>query len=205
MSGFHSYWFYEWFPHFQVRDRWILKGNSPLSPFLPCDLFFQQTLDNGRIGIASQALGIAQAALDCAVDYSEKRMAFGAPITKLQAIQVLMSGVLGAPMNIEIWKKCFWRGEKIDRSVWGSIFKSHFSKTVGFWEVRMGIGLQSAVWFLGLCYCLLGIEQRSNRSLFTCLERQFSTQIRQSKRWVILPLMNMDHSPLGSWAAPAPL
>lgn len=48
----------------------------------------QQTLDGGRIGIASQALGIAQAALDCAVDYAEKRMAFGSPITKLQAIQV---------------------------------------------------------------------------------------------------------------------
>uniref|UniRef100_A0A8C6Z1S0 Short-chain specific acyl-CoA dehydrogenase, mitochondrial n=2 Tax=Nothoprocta TaxID=8806 RepID=A0A8C6Z1S0_NOTPE len=46
-----------------------------------------QTLDGGRIGIASQALGIAQAALDCAVEYAEKRMAFGAPITKLQAVQ----------------------------------------------------------------------------------------------------------------------
>ena len=31
----------------------------------------------GRIGIASQALGIAQAALDCAVTYAENRSAFG--------------------------------------------------------------------------------------------------------------------------------
>ena len=46
------------------------------------------TLDAGRIGIASQALGIAQAALDCAVDYSKKRIAFGQPIAKLQSIQV---------------------------------------------------------------------------------------------------------------------
>ncbi|XP_015678520.2 short-chain specific acyl-CoA dehydrogenase, mitochondrial [Protobothrops mucrosquamatus] len=46
-----------------------------------------QTLDSGRVGIASQALGIAQAALDCAVDYAEKRLAFGHPITQLQAIQ----------------------------------------------------------------------------------------------------------------------
>lgn len=52
----------------------------------------QQTLDGGRIGIASQALGIAQAALDCAVDYAEKRMAFGSPITKLQAVQVQVRG-----------------------------------------------------------------------------------------------------------------
>lgn len=42
----------------------------------------------GRIGIASQALGIAQAALDCAVSYAENRSAFGAPLTKLQGIQV---------------------------------------------------------------------------------------------------------------------
>lgn len=48
----------------------------------------QQTLDSGRIGIASQALGIAQAALDCAADYAHKRTAFGSPIGKLQAIQV---------------------------------------------------------------------------------------------------------------------
>jgi len=49
----------------------------------------QQTLDSGRLGIAAQALGIAQAALDCAADYAHKRTAFGAPIGKLQAIQVI--------------------------------------------------------------------------------------------------------------------
>lgn len=45
------------------------------------------TLDAGRIGIASQALGIAQASLDVAVEYASKRMAFGKPIMKLQTIQ----------------------------------------------------------------------------------------------------------------------
>uniref|UniRef100_A0A0K8TFV8 Short-chain specific acyl-CoA dehydrogenase, mitochondrial n=1 Tax=Lygus hesperus TaxID=30085 RepID=A0A0K8TFV8_LYGHE len=45
------------------------------------------TLDAGRIGIASQALGIAQASLDCASEYAIKRNAFGAPIAKIQAIQ----------------------------------------------------------------------------------------------------------------------
>lgn len=51
----------------------------------------------GRIGIASQALGIAQASLDCAVKYAESRNAFGAPLTKLQNIQVgLEDGVSGA-------------------------------------------------------------------------------------------------------------
>jgi butyryl-CoA dehydrogenase len=45
------------------------------------------TLDGGRIGIAAQALGIAQAALDAAVGYAKERKAFGSPIANLQAIQ----------------------------------------------------------------------------------------------------------------------
>merc|ERR1719419_1243705 len=35
------------------------------------------TLDSGRIGVAGQALGIAQASIDCAIDYATKREAFG--------------------------------------------------------------------------------------------------------------------------------
>lgn len=65
-----------------------VDGCSAQTHFFVFPPSFQQTLDSGRIGIASQALGIAQAALDCAVDYAEKRVAFGSPITKLQAIQV---------------------------------------------------------------------------------------------------------------------
>ncbi|HJV45747.1 MAG TPA: acyl-CoA dehydrogenase [Bacillota bacterium] len=45
------------------------------------------TLDGGRNGIASQALGIAQGALDHAVAYSKERVQFGKPIAKQQAIQ----------------------------------------------------------------------------------------------------------------------
>ncbi|KAB7497902.1 putative acyl-CoA dehydrogenase YdbM [Armadillidium nasatum] len=45
------------------------------------------TLDSSRIGVAGQALGIAQAAFECAIDYAGKRQAFGAPILKMQTIQ----------------------------------------------------------------------------------------------------------------------
>lgn len=45
------------------------------------------TLDGGRIGIASQALGVAQAALDESVKYATEREQFGKPIAKFQAIQ----------------------------------------------------------------------------------------------------------------------
>jgi alkylation response protein AidB-like acyl-CoA dehydrogenase len=45
------------------------------------------TLDGGRIGIAAQAVGIAQAAYDVAREYAKERHAFGRPISDFQAIQ----------------------------------------------------------------------------------------------------------------------
>ena len=44
------------------------------------------TLDGGRIGIAAQALGIAQGAFEAAVEYSKERVQFGRPICQQQAI-----------------------------------------------------------------------------------------------------------------------
>ncbi|XP_076367286.1 activator-recruited cofactor subunit 42 isoform X2 [Tachypleus tridentatus] len=49
------------------------------------------SLDGGRIGIAGQALGIGQAALECAIDYATKREAFGSLIVKFQAIQMKLA------------------------------------------------------------------------------------------------------------------
>ncbi|HVZ38424.1 MAG TPA: acyl-CoA dehydrogenase [Candidatus Kapabacteria bacterium] len=46
-----------------------------------------ETLNGGRIGIAAQALGIAQGAYEAALAYSKERKAFGKPISDLQAIQ----------------------------------------------------------------------------------------------------------------------
>ena len=45
-----------------------------------------QTLDGGRIGIAAQALGIAESALDDAVAYSKERVQFGRPLCKFQNV-----------------------------------------------------------------------------------------------------------------------
>jgi alkylation response protein AidB-like acyl-CoA dehydrogenase len=44
-------------------------------------------LDSGRIGIASQSLGIAEAAYEASVEYARTRVAFGGPIGRLQIIQ----------------------------------------------------------------------------------------------------------------------
>jgi butyryl-CoA dehydrogenase len=49
------------------------------------------TLDGGRIGIASQAVGIAQGAFEAALKYSQERMAFGHPIARFQAIQFMLA------------------------------------------------------------------------------------------------------------------
>jgi butyryl-CoA dehydrogenase len=45
------------------------------------------TLDNGRIGVAAQALGIAQGALEAAIKYAKERQQFKKPIASQQTIQ----------------------------------------------------------------------------------------------------------------------
>jgi len=65
-----------------------------------------KTLDEGRIGIAGQALGIAQASLECAVDYAGKRIAFGKPINKLQSIQ---NKIADMALRLESARLLTWR------------------------------------------------------------------------------------------------
>ncbi|PKM97858.1 MAG: acyl-CoA dehydrogenase [Elusimicrobia bacterium HGW-Elusimicrobia-3] len=50
-----------------------------------------KTLDTSRPGVAAQAVGIAQGALDCALDYSRTRVQFGAPISSFQAVQHMLA------------------------------------------------------------------------------------------------------------------
>lgn len=49
------------------------------------------TLDGGRNGIAAQAVGIAQGALDAAVDYAKQRHQFGQPIANFQGISFMLA------------------------------------------------------------------------------------------------------------------
>ncbi len=56
-----------------------------------------EVLNGGRIGIAAQALGIAQGAFERALEYSTQRKAFGKPIADLQAIQFKL-----AEMSVKI-------------------------------------------------------------------------------------------------------
>ncbi|WP_394822768.1 acyl-CoA dehydrogenase [Pendulispora albinea] len=51
------------------------------------------TLDGGRIGIASQALGIARAALEVSASYAKERKSFGVPIAQHQAIAFMLANM----------------------------------------------------------------------------------------------------------------
>jgi alkylation response protein AidB-like acyl-CoA dehydrogenase len=53
-------------------------------------------LDYGRLGIAACATGLAQAALDCAVDYARGREQFGRPVAEFQGMQFLLAEMAAA-------------------------------------------------------------------------------------------------------------
>ncbi|HLJ03155.1 MAG TPA: acyl-CoA dehydrogenase family protein [Solirubrobacteraceae bacterium] len=52
---------------------------------------FLHVLDIGRIGVAAMGVGLAQGALDQALQYARERRAFGQPISKFQAIQMKLA------------------------------------------------------------------------------------------------------------------
>ncbi len=64
------------------------------------------TLDGGRIGIAAQALGIAQRCLDLSVGYAKERHTFGKPIARHQAIQWKLADMA---TRIEAARLLTWR------------------------------------------------------------------------------------------------
>lgn len=73
------------------------------------------TLDNGRVGIAAQAVGIAQAGLDRSLQYSREREQFGRPIVKFQAIQWMLADMA---TDIEAARLMVYRAAQLyDRSV----------------------------------------------------------------------------------------
>jgi len=65
-----------------------------------------KTLDGGRIGIASQALGIGMAALESAVKYSKEREAFGQQIGKFQGIQWMIAN---ATVELDAARELIWK------------------------------------------------------------------------------------------------
>ena len=88
------------------------------------------TLDGGRIGIASQALGIAQASLEHAINYSKEREQFGKPISNNQGIQFKLSDMA---IEIEaarllIYKAAWEKDNKMNFSAKASMAKVYASE-----------------------------------------------------------------------------
>ena len=88
------------------------------------------TLDGGRIGIASQALGIAQAALDASIKYSKEREQFGKPISLFQGIQFKITDMsIGIETARLLIHKAAWlKGQKLKYNIVASMAKVYASE-----------------------------------------------------------------------------
>jgi len=87
--------------------------------------FAMQTLSGGRIGIASQALGIASGAYEIAKAYSKERETFGKPISEHQVIQFKLSKMA---LDIEaarmlVYKAAWHKDEHMDYNTSGAMAK----------------------------------------------------------------------------------
>ena len=72
-----------------------------------------QTLDTGRIGIAAQALGIAEGAMEEAIAYTKGRVQFGKPISKFQNTQFTFADMA---MRIEAARLLTYQAASIKQS-----------------------------------------------------------------------------------------
>jgi len=89
-----------------------------------------ETLDGGRIGIASQALGIAQASLDASIAYSKIREQFKKPISSFQAIQFKIADMsIGIETARLLIHKAAWlKSSKLKYGVEASMAKVYASE-----------------------------------------------------------------------------
>jgi alkylation response protein AidB-like acyl-CoA dehydrogenase len=93
------------------------------------------TLDGGRIGIAAQAVGIAQAALELATNYAQERHAFGRPIGGFGAIQQKLADM---QTEIEAARALVWRAARLKQNgkphtVEGAQAKLYASRVARHW------------------------------------------------------------------------
>jgi len=89
-----------------------------------------QTLDGGRIGIAAQALGIAQAAYEAALAYAKDRKAFGQPITQFQAIQFMLADMATEidAARLLVWRAATMKDKGVRHSAESAMAKLYASE-----------------------------------------------------------------------------
>jgi butyryl-CoA dehydrogenase len=93
-----------------------------------------ETLNGGRIGIASQALGIAEGAFERALAYSRERKQFGAPICDLQAIQFKLADMYSRieMSKLLTYKAAWMKDSKLNYALESAMCKLCASETATF-------------------------------------------------------------------------
>ena len=90
-----------------------------------------KTLDGGRIGIASQALGIAQGALDATVMYAKERKQFDSPISRFQGVQFQLADMATRveASRLLVYKAAFRASNGLSYSQEAAMAKLYASET----------------------------------------------------------------------------
>ena len=89
------------------------------------------TLDGGRIGIASQALGIAQGAFDVTVEYMKSRKQFGKKLSQMESLQFIMADMKTEieASRLLIYKAADFKERKLPYGQWSAMAKLYASET----------------------------------------------------------------------------
>jgi len=92
------------------------------------------TLDGGRVGIASQALGIAEGAFERTVEYSKERKQFGKPISTFQAIQFKFADMYSRieTSKLMTYKAAWMKDAKLSYSMESALCKMLASETATY-------------------------------------------------------------------------
>ncbi|MFA5874428.1 MAG: acyl-CoA dehydrogenase [Anaerolineales bacterium] len=93
-----------------------------------------ETLNGGRIGIAAQALGIAEGAFERALAYSKERKQFGHPISELQAIQFKLADMYTCieTSKLIVYRSAWLKENKKPYAAESAMCKLHASETATY-------------------------------------------------------------------------
>jgi butyryl-CoA dehydrogenase len=93
-----------------------------------------ETLNGGRIGVAAQALGIAEGAFERALAYSKIRKQFGSPISEFQAIQFKLADMYTRidTSKLLTYRAAWLKQNKRSYSTESALAKLHASETATF-------------------------------------------------------------------------
>lgn len=111
--------------------------------------FAMKTLSGGRIGIASQALGIASGAYEMSLNYSKQRKAFGTEIMNHQIIQFKLADMATRieAARLLCFKAAWEKDKKIDYTLSSSMAKV-FSSETAMWAATEAVQIHGGYGFV---------------------------------------------------------